>query len=131
MKRLFLGALLLLSTLGFTQKSNYTRLMINHSTENINGIEAIRNVGKYEIGGGLIPGEKFRAYCITTKKITNEFSIGSKIGGLYNTEKDQTGFRVYYGLISYLQLFGRESGLVISFGFDNTNNCSYGIGYQF
>jgi len=132
MKKLFLGALLLLSTLGFSQSSN-TRLMIIHSTSNVNGIEVIDNVGKYEIGGGIMASsEKHRLYCIATKKITDEFSIGGKIGGLKDSfSKEKSGFQIYYGLTSYLRLFGKESGMVVSFGFDNTSNCTYGIGYQF
>ncbi len=108
MRKLLLPALLLLNMVSFGQELNYVRVTITHSTANINGIEDVGNFGKYEIGGGLMTnGEKFRLYGIATKNITNEFSLGAKFGGLRDSERNQKGFQVYYGLVSYLQVFGK------------------------
>lgn len=132
-KLLFIG--ILLSTItGFSQERT-ANLMVVCSTTNAKGIEFLSEGELFGFGAGIIESahtEMF--YFITSRKITNDFSITGKIGGYDISYDKPIGLdhrSLYYGITGYLKLSKAVKGFVISFGTDNTKNCTYGIGYRF
>jgi hypothetical protein len=133
MKKLLLGLVLLFSMLSFGQSK--IKIFYIHQTLNTNGLDITGEFNKHEVGFGFLVNRQDRViYVIGSKKITSDFSIGAKLGQhLKDSNIDNKTIvdsETYYAIVSNLKLFDK-SGLEISFGFDNTQNCIYGIGYKF
>lgn len=134
MKKLLLLLTLIFNTLTFSQERT-ANLMIVCSTTNSKGVEFLSEGELFGFGAGVIESShKEMFYLITSRKITNDFSIGGKIGGYDINYEESIGFdrrSLYYGIVGYLKLNKGAKGFMISFGVDNTDNCTYGIGYKF
>jgi len=140
MKKILIITCFIVSYFSFSQ----TKVSINYTTLNLTGFDLTHSVKKYDVGFGLKYGEIWNLKSgenvkpkndvildfIGLKKITQDFSIGGLIGVSSLTNQNHK-IKSYYGVLSTLQLFGLENGLFVNFGYDNTNNCLYGVGYQF
>ena len=135
MKKLILGAIMLLSTVSFSQ----TKIMLVNNTGDSHGVEAMFDLKpsaggehNYALGAGITTGCDFHSlYGIATKEATKYFNVGAKLGGHSFDPVSINNSHLYYGAVSYIQLNGSDEGVLFGMEYDNLKHFTFGIGYKF